>query len=49
VLAMEAAMESDKPKAELYARLLYNQALLIAGLPLDDPGAYTDMVAELMK
>ena len=49
VLAMEAAMEADKPKAELYAKLLYNQALLIAGLPLDDPGAYTDMVAELMK
>ena len=49
VLALEAAMESDRPKAELYAKLLYNQALLIAGLPLDDPGAYTDMVAELMK
>ncbi|MCR5825216.1 MAG: molecular chaperone HtpG [Oscillospiraceae bacterium] len=49
VLAMEAAMTQDKPKAELYAKLLYNQALLIAGLPLDDPSAYTDMVAELMK
>ena len=49
VLAMEAAIATDRPKAELYAKLLYNQALLIAGLPLDDPGAYTDMVAELMK
>ncbi len=49
VLAMEAALASDRPKAELYAKLLYNQALLIAGLPLDDPSAYTDMVAELMK
>jgi len=49
VAAMEAAMESDRPRAELYARILYNQALLIAGLPLDDPSGYTDMVAELMK
>ncbi len=49
VLAMEAAMSADRPKAELYAKILYNQSLLIAGLPLDDPGAYTDMIAELMK
>ena len=49
VLAMEAAMESDRPKAELYAELLYHQALLIAGLPLEDPSAYTDMVARLMN
>ena len=31
-----------------YASLLYNQALLIAGLPLEDPSAYTDLVCELM-
>ncbi len=49
VLAVEAAMAGDRPRAELYAKILYNQALLIAGLPLDDPSAYTDMVAELMK
>ena len=49
VLAMEEALKNDRPKAELYAKILYNQALLIAGLPLDDPGAYTDMIAELMK
>ena len=41
-------MENDRPKAELYAKLLCDQALLIAGLPLDDPSAYTDMVAQLM-
>ncbi len=29
--------------------LLYDQALLIAGLPLDDPSGYTDLVCELMK
>ncbi len=49
VMAMETALLTDRPKAELYAKILYNQALLIAGLPLDDPSGYTDMVAELMK
>ena len=49
VQAMEAALGSDKERAALYAKILYNQALLIAGLPLDDPSGYTDMVAELMK
>ena len=49
VQAMEAAMTSDRTKAELYAKILYDQALLIAGLPLEDPSEYTDLVAELMK
>ena len=49
VMAMETALLTDRAKAELYAKLLYDQALLIAGLPLDDPGEYTDMVAQLMK
>ena len=46
---MEQALSSDRPRAELYAKILYNQALLIAGLPLDDPSEYTDMIAQLMK
>lgn len=49
VQAMEAAMTSDRAKAELYAKILYDQALLIAGLPLEDPSEYTDLVAQLMK
>ena len=49
VQAMEAAMTSDRAKAELYAKILYDQALLIAGLPLEAPSEYTDLVAELMK
>ncbi len=49
VKAMEAAMETDRAKAELYAKILCDQALLIAGLPLDDPSGYTDLVAQLMK
>ena len=49
VLAMEEALKTDRAKAELYAKVLYNQALLIAGLPLDNPSEYTDMIAQLMQ
>ena len=49
VKAMEALMATDRDKAALYAKILYDQANLIAGLPLEDPGAYTDMVAQLMQ
>lgn len=49
VQAMEAAMAENRPKAEQYARILYSQALLIAGLPLEDPSEYTDLVANLMQ
>ena len=47
--ALENAVTADPEKAKTYARLLYSQALLIAGLPLEDPSAYTDLVCELMK
>ena len=47
--ALEAAVSADPEKAKKYAKLLYDQALLIAGLPLDDPSGYTDLVCELMK
>ena len=47
--ALEAAVTADPEKAKKYAALLYNQALLIAGLPLEDPSGYTDLVCELMK
>ena len=48
-LALEAAVEADPGKAKTYAVLLYNQALLIAGLPLEDPSGYTDLVCGLMN
>ena len=47
--ALEAAVKEDQEKARKYAVLLYNQALLIAGLPLEDPSGYTDLVCELMQ
>ena len=48
-VAEEAAVTADPEKAKKYATLLYDQALLIAGLPLEDPSGYTDLVCELMK
>lgn len=46
--ALEKAVTDDPEKAKKYAALLFNQALLIAGLPLEDPSGYTDLVCELL-
>lgn len=47
---LKAASEvGDTDKLEKYASLLYNQALLIEGLPIEDPVAYAQAVCELMK
>lgn len=46
--ALEKAVADDPEKAKKYAVLLFNQALLIAGLPLEDPSGYTDLVCELL-
>jgi molecular chaperone HtpG len=48
VKAMESAVQTDIEKAKKYAGLLYNQALLIAGLPIENPGEYADLVCSLM-
>ena len=48
--ALKAAHEAgDSAKIAQYAELLYDQALLIAGLPIDDPVAYAQLVCGLMK
>ena len=47
--ALRAAVEADREKADKYARLLYSQALLLAGLPIEDTAEYTQLVCELMK
>ena len=46
--ALKKALDDDREKAELYAKLFYYQAMLIAELPLDNPTEYTDMVCSLM-
>lgn len=48
VKAMESAVQTDIEKAKKYAELLYDQALLIAGLPIENPGEYADFVCSLM-
>ena len=48
-LAFETARLTDPEKAKKYARIFYNQAQLIAGLPIDDPSAYTDLLCSLWQ
>ncbi|MBQ1546005.1 MAG: molecular chaperone HtpG [Clostridia bacterium] len=48
VNALISNITADKDKAEKYAKVLYDQAVIIAGLPVEDPSAYADLVASLM-
>ena len=48
-LAIGEAVEKDPQKARDYAELLYNQALLMADLPIEDPVKYADLVCSLIK
>lgn len=49
VNALTANITADKEKAEKYAKLLYSQAVLIAGLQVEDPSEYADLVCSLMN
>lgn len=47
---LKAAQDAgDEAKLGRYTELLFNQALLIEGLPIEDPIAYAQAVCELMK
>ena len=46
--ALKEAFENDKDKAAKYAKLLYGQALLTAGVPLEDPNEFSQLVSELL-
>ena len=47
--ALKSALDGgDRDKAAKYVQILYHQALLIAGLPIDDAAEYTDLVCSLM-
>ena len=45
--ALESAREADPEKAKKYAEILYQQACLIAGLPIENPSDYTDLLCSL--
>jgi len=42
------AYEHDKEKLDLYTKLLYNQALLIEGLSIEDPVEFTNDICKVM-
>ena len=44
----QAQQAGDTGKVARYAKLLYGQAELMAGLPLEDPAEYARLVSELM-
>ena len=46
--ALKKQYETDKEKVRDYASILYNQALMIEGLPVEDPVAFSNAVCELM-
>ena len=47
--ALKKAVDSgDKDTVAKYAKLLYGQALMLAGLPLADPAEYAELVCSLM-
>ena len=46
--ALRKQYDADKEVVKKYASLLYNQALMIEGLPVEDPVAFSNAVCELM-
>lgn len=47
--AIEECYDSDSEKAKKYAEILHGQALIAAGLPLEDPARFCALVGELLK
>ncbi|MCI8553528.1 MAG: molecular chaperone HtpG [Clostridiales bacterium] len=45
---LKTLYESDRERLKDYAHLLYDQALLIEGLPVEDPVAFSRLVSSLM-
>ena len=47
--ALKSAVDAgDNAKVEKYAKLLYGQAAMLAGLPIEDPAEYAALVCSLM-
>ena len=46
--ALKSVHEADKKRAKDYAHLLYNQALLIEGYPIENPKEVSDLMVKLM-
>ena len=48
-LAFETVRATEPERAKKYAEVFYHQAMLIAGMPIEDPSAYTDLLCSLWK
>lgn len=48
VFASLKSLQGDEDKLKLYTNLLYNQALLIEGLPIADPVEFTNDICKIM-
>ncbi|MCF6094773.1 molecular chaperone HtpG [Microaerobacter geothermalis] len=46
--SLKEAFEKDQEKFTLYTNLLYHQALLIEGLPIEDPVEFTNDICKIM-
>ncbi len=46
--SLKEAFAADQDKAKMYTELLYNQALLIEGLTIEDPVAFSNAICELI-
>ncbi|MCD7035410.1 molecular chaperone HtpG [Metabacillus sp. GX 13764] len=46
--SLKSALGKDQEKLSLYTNLLYNQALLIEGLPVGDPVEFTNDICKIM-
>ena len=45
---VQSQKDGDEDKLKLYSNILYNQALLVEGLPIDDPVQFAADVTKLM-
>lgn len=45
---IKALYETDKEKLNKYAKILYNEACLIGGISLENPGELCELISELM-
>ena len=45
---LQKVYKEDKDKFKLYTKLLYDQALLIEGLPVEDPIEFSKNISKLM-
>lgn len=46
---MQSLIQTDPDKINTYANLLYSQALLMEGMPIEDPVAFSNQICELMQ